>query len=299
VKVWSMAEQEVSYSLDVPEQVQHLKWNMTGTLLAATCKDKKLRIIDPRLNKIVSEVKPHEGSKSMKVEWLGGAAAPSDENFKLATTGFTSQAQRQLAIWDIRMFGQDGCEELAMMDLDNGTGCLYPFFDAGTQLLFLAGKGDANVRYFEVEQKEPYCHYVDMYSTTAPQKGFEFMAKRCCDSSKHEVARALKLESSSMSIVSFKVPRKSKEFQEDLFPDCPAGVPAMTTEEWTGGAEGRYPVLRSMAPGAEVAVASAAPAMAVVSVKDLKKNLAEAEAKIAALEKENELLKKELAELKK
>merc|ERR1711957_178342 len=95
----------------------------------------------------------------------------------------------------------------------------------------------------------------------------------------HEVARYLKLESNSILPVSFKVPRKSEAFQEDLFPDCPAGVPAMSPDDWVSSTDSKLPVLRSMRPGAETS-GGAAKAVAVVSVKDLKKQLSEAQDKI-------------------
>merc|ERR1719469_1298001 len=137
-------------------------------------------------------------------------------------------------------------------------------------------------------------HYISVYSSVTPQKGIDFLPKRSMDVSKHEVMRCMKMETNFIGFVSFKVPRKSKEFQEDIFLDCLAGVPAMSGEDWCGGTEPKQPVLRSMKPGAEAVDAAkkaAGAAMGMVSVKDLKKQISEADAKIQALEKENELLK--------
>ena len=39
----------------------------TGSLLATTCKDKKLRIIDPRLGEVLREGDSHQGNKASKV----------------------------------------------------------------------------------------------------------------------------------------------------------------------------------------------------------------------------------------
>ena len=39
LQVWNLTEQEASFSIPVPEQVMHIKWNYTGSLLAVTCKD--------------------------------------------------------------------------------------------------------------------------------------------------------------------------------------------------------------------------------------------------------------------
>lgn len=210
-----------------------------------------------------------------------------------------------MLIWDIRKFGDDEdeiAEPLNEFGLDPGTGALFPWFDAGTQMLYCAGKGDGTIRYWEVVPDDPFMHYVSMYGAITPQKGIDMMPKKCVDVTKHEVMRALKMENTFIGYVSFKVPRKSKDFQEDIFPDCYAGVPAMSGEDWCGGSEPKMPVQRSMKPGADTVAAAQAAAAAssgMVSVKDLKKQLAEAEAKIQALEKENEMLKAELADLKK
>lgn len=303
MRVWNLAEQEEAYQIPLPDQVMCMKWNYTGSLLATTCKDKKMRLMDPRSKSIVHDIKIHEGAKASKVEWLGGPSM-MDECNKLVTTGFSQQAERQIGIWDLRKFPTSPdaeAEALDMILLDQGTGALYPFFDPGTQMLYLAGKGDANVRYFEAVPEEPYLHFISDFRTTTPQKGFDFFPKRCVDTTHHEVMRGLKLESNAVIPISFRVPRKSEAFQEDIFPDCPAGVPAMAAEEWVSTTEARAPILRSMQPGAavstSVAKTAAAPA-GVVSVKDLKKKLSDAEARIQALEQENELLKAELAQLK-
>jgi len=303
-KLWNIAEQEEVSSVSLADQVLQLKWNYTGTLLAATCKDKKMRLIDPRAKAVVGETKIHEGAKASKLEWLGSTTA-IDECSKIITTGFSSQAERQLAVWDVRKFGSkdEDAAPLNLFVIDQGTGALYPHFDVDTQLLYLAGKGDANIRYFEVTDKDPYVHYLDAFNSTTPLKGFCFFPKRCVDTKKHEIMKGLKLESNSVVPISFKVPRKSDQFQEDLFPDCVAGAPAMTPDEWLASAEARSPIRRSMVPGeADAALEKLqqgrSSVSGVVSVKELKQKLADAEARIQALEKENEVLKAELATLK-
>eukprot|EP00416_Gambierdiscus_australes_P039944 CAMPEP_0171104652 /NCGR_PEP_ID=MMETSP0766_2-20121228/61073_1 /TAXON_ID=439317 /ORGANISM="Gambierdiscus australes, Strain CAWD 149" /LENGTH=456 /DNA_ID=CAMNT_0011565315 /DNA_START=73 /DNA_END=1443 /DNA_ORIENTATION=+ len=302
-RIWNLEDQDEAFCCAVPDQVMSFKWNYNGSLLAATCKDKKMRIIDPRTSTIVHDVKIHEGVKASKVEWLGSASSTEECN-KLVTTGFGSQAERQIGMWDMRKFpsAPDAeAEALDIIQLDQGTGALYPFFDPGTQMLYIAGKGDANVRYFEVVPTEPYLHFISDFRTASPQKGFDFVPKRCVDTSNHEIMRGLKLETSAVIPISFRVPRKSESFQEDLFPDCPAGVPAMVAEEWISSTQSMNPILRSMQPGAEAETATTSAAAAtnhgVVSVKDLKKQLADAMARITVLEQENAALKAELTKL--
>jgi len=296
-RIWNLDEQEEAFRIELPDQVYHMKWNYAGSLLAVTCKDKNMRIIDPRANKFAYEWKIHDGAKASKCEWLGGVGAP-DENFKIVTTGFSQQAERQVGLWDIRKMGEGATDPLNLLVLDQGTGALYPYFDHSCQMLYIAGRGDANMRYFEACPEEPYLHFIDHFRSTVPQKGFDFLPKRCVDVGSHEIMRGLKLEANAVQPVSFKVPRKSEAFQEDLFPDCPSGMPSMGADEWVTGAEARMPGLRSMRPGAETAQATsgskAGGGPAVVSVKELKKQLGEANERIASLEKENALLKEQL-----
>eukprot|EP00928_Gymnodinium_smaydae_P079885 TRINITY_DN63716_c0_g1_i1.p1 TRINITY_DN63716_c0_g1~~TRINITY_DN63716_c0_g1_i1.p1 ORF type:complete len:481 (+),score=88.04 TRINITY_DN63716_c0_g1_i1:62-1444(+) len=301
VKTWSLEEQGESFSLTLPDHVMHLKWNNIGSLLAATCKDKKLRLIDPRASKIVGETKIHDGVKACKVEWLGGMSITEDSH-RVVTTGFSAQAEREMGVWDVRKLSDKPDAEpepLTHFVVDSGTGALFPFYDPGCRMLYVAGKGDGNVRFFEYISEDPYLHYISDYRSTTPQKGFDIVPKRCVNVGVHEVMRGLKLEASAVIPISFKVPRKSEAFQEDLFPDCFAGVPAMTADKWAEGAECKLAPTKSMKPGEDAGPAVAArTSISVVSVKDLKKQLAEAEAKIQALEAENAKLKAENAQLK-
>lgn len=297
-KVWNIADQAEAFSIDIPDQAWCLKWNYNGSLLAQTYKDKMLRVIDPRASTFAAETKAHEGSKATKLEWVG-SPSDADECHKIITTGFSSQAERQIAIWDLRKFSSsEPAEPLNLLVLDTGTGALFPFYDPGTGMAYFCGKGDANVRYFEMVKEDPYIHFISNFESRNPQKGFDFMPKRSVDTTKHEVMKYLKLEANAIVPVSFKVPRKSEAFQEDLFPDCPSQEPAMSPDDWVGGSECKNPKMQSMEPGAAGAASpkkAAGGGIAIVSVKDLKKQLADAQERIKELEAENASLKEQLA----
>ena len=66
---------------------------------------------------------------------------------------------------------------------------LYPHFDQDTKLMFLSGKGDGNVRYFEIQNDT--MHYISDYRSTAPVKGLDFLPKHAMNVGKHEVMRAV------------------------------------------------------------------------------------------------------------
>src|SRR5436305_15217985 len=64
IKLWDIEKgiekQELNGFLDF---VQSMSWNWNGSLLATTCRDKKLRIFDVRSNKVVQEASSHQGVK--------------------------------------------------------------------------------------------------------------------------------------------------------------------------------------------------------------------------------------------
>jgi len=290
VKIWNLEDQGQSYSIDMPDQAWSLKWNYTGSLLATTAKDKKLHVIDPRQQKFAAQVKVHDGSKASKVEWMG-SPSDTDQNNRIITTGFSSQAERQIGIWDLRKL--ESGEPLNLLVLDQGTGALYPFYDPGTGMAYFVAKGDSTVRYFEMVNEEPHIHFISNYTDKQPLKAFDFLPKRGADVSTHSVMKGLKLEANCVLPINFKVPRKSEAFQEDLFPNCPSQEAPLTADKWLEGAECNGPKLQSMEPGKASAVKKSA-GPAILSVKELKEQLKEAHEKIKALETENASLKEKL-----
>lgn len=54
--IWNVGTGEVLLSLDDmhPDVIHSVCWNNNGSLLATTCKDKTLRIIDPRKGQVVA-----------------------------------------------------------------------------------------------------------------------------------------------------------------------------------------------------------------------------------------------------
>lgn len=111
------------------EIIQSLTWNHDGSLLATTCKDKKIRVFDVRANKVVFEGPGHQGIKGSRVIWLGNLN-------KLATTGFSKTSDRQVFLWDSANLSQP----LKQEHIDTASGTLMPHFDQDSNLLFLAGK---------------------------------------------------------------------------------------------------------------------------------------------------------------
>ena len=156
-----------------------------------------------------------------------------------------------------------------MVELDTSNGVMFPIYDPDTNLVYLCGKGDSVIRYFEITPEPPFVHYINTFQTPDPQRGVGFMPKRGCDVSTCEISRFYRLEkyfiflflilifwfsprlnnNGFCQVIPFKVPRKSELFQEDLYPDTQADIPAVTAEEWWVQKKNADPVMMSMADG--------------------------------------------------
>ncbi|XP_027718223.1 coronin-6 isoform X1 [Vombatus ursinus] len=237
--IWNVGTGEMLLSLDDmhPDVIHSVCWNANGSLLSTTCKDKTLRVIDPRKGQVVAErARPHEGARPMRAIFTA--------NGKLLSTGFSRMSERQLALWDLNNFE----EPMALQEMDTSNGVLLPFYDPDSSIVYLCGKGDSSIRYFEITDEPPFVHYLNTFSSKEPQRGMGFMPKRGLDVSKCEIARFYKLHERKCEPVIMTVPRKSDLFQDDLYPDTPGPEPALEADEWLAGQDAD-PVLISLRDG--------------------------------------------------
>lgn len=215
------------------DTIHSMSFNRDGSLLATTSKDKKLRIIDPRSGNIVNEGLCHHGTKASKVVFLG-------DSRRLFTVGFSRYSDRQWAVWS-----QDNLSKpLTIENIDSSSGILFPYYDHDTRMVYVAGKGDGNIRYYETTDEHPFCHYLSQFLSGYPQRSLGMMPKRGCDVYKCELARFYKLHATKAICepISMIVPRKSEQFQSDVFPDTAAPMPALTADQWLSG-QNRNPIL--------------------------------------------------------
>lgn len=241
VRLWDLEKASCRVTLDGHgDAVLDQSWSWTGAQLATSSRDKHLRVWDPRSNvPLIAEVKAHEGVKGVRVVWLGRSQ-------RIATTGFSRTSDRQLSIWDARNMSAP----LKTENLDTSSGLLMPHYDADTQLLFLSGRGDGNIRYYEIVDEAPYAHFVAEYKSTEPQRAVTFLPKRAVSVSENEIARAYKVHTTGLvEPVSFRVPRKGEGFQSDIFPETPGPVPALSASAFFDERRTAEPVLISLAAG--------------------------------------------------
>lgn len=239
VIIWNVGTAEELYRMEDqhPDLIYNACWNRNGSLFCTSCKDKSMRIIDPRRETVVAEKeRAHDGARPMRAIFMSDG--------KIFTTGFSRMSERQLALWD-----PDNLDEpMGLQELDSSNGALLPFYDPDTSVVYVCGKGDSSIRYFEVTDESPYIHFLSTFGSKEPQRGMGFMPKRGLDVNKCEIARFYKLLERKCEPITMTVPRKSDLFQDDLYPDTAGPEPAMEAEEWVAGKDAD-PILISLREG--------------------------------------------------
>jgi len=269
VKIFDVDACKNIATLEQSDQPYSFDWNSDSSRIAVMRKDKTIVIIDPRDNK--SEIKA-EGldAKPGRVVW-------ADPARKLIATGVKG-GSRVIATYDPKKFNTP----LAVLDVDQGGSVLTPYYDPDTSVLFLPGKGDATLRYYEIMEKdetEAYCFPLSEFRDSESSKGGCFLPKSACDVSKCEITIFYRLMRDWISPVSFTVPRKSETFQADLFPDTYQG-PAYESKEYISltGKEHKAPHKRSMKQSADLTPTR--------TKADVERDLEAAKNRIKALEAE-------------
>jgi len=286
IKVWDIEKGVALNTLsDACDQlIQDMVWDYTGKEYAFSCKDKAVRLVDARTATVSTKIEnAHEGAKSMKMTYLGN-------HNKLLSVGFTRQSHRQFKIWDPR----NTSTELEKFDIDQAAGVIMPFFDPDTSLLYLAGKGDGNVRFYEFVNEPPYFYPLSDFRSNVSAKGMAFVPKRGLNVMGCETARLLKLTNNSVEPLSFLVPRKADGFQEDLYPDTSSGEPSHTADQWFQGSElppklcSLNPAVKGSSGGASASSGSVEPSRVSFSAAKtpavLMEELAKAQDRIKKLE---------------
>jgi coronin-1B/1C/6 len=224
IKVWSVERGEVVFNYgSINDNILGLQWSPNGSKLGFTSRDKFARGLDPRSSSKIFEFLAHDGLKPSKLTWI--------DEYTLATCGFSKEGDRQLGVWDLR----SNSSSLKHVNVDKSSGVLYPTFDPDTSILYLTGKGDGNVRYYEITGDSNYLYYLESFKSNTPCKGISFIPKHSVDISISEIMRAVKLTNNTVDLISFRVPRRSEAFQEDIYPNCIGNIPAMSGEEWLAG----------------------------------------------------------------
>jgi hypothetical protein len=78
--------------------------------------------------------------KMSRIIWL-------EEGHHFVTTGFDKTNSQQIFLWDRRTLSSGPYSQTS---LGTTSGILVPFFDVDTRMLYLVGKGDSSVQFYEV-----------------------------------------------------------------------------------------------------------------------------------------------------
>nr|XP_021147479.1 coronin-7 [Columba livia] len=227
ITIWDVGQQQPLTALDMHgDQLQSLAWKGDGRLLGTSCKDKKLRIFDPRASPAASQsVLGHENNKDSRLLWMGSSDC-------LISIGFSQMRQREVKLWDTRRFSG----AMLTMALDTSPGAAIPLYDADTGLLVLAEKGENLLYCLEVAHAQPALTQVTQCWTEGSTRGLGAVPRLALDVMACEVLRVLQLTDTALVPISYVVPRKSiQEFHEDLFPDCTGTLPATSAQAWWAG----------------------------------------------------------------
>ncbi|XP_045608217.1 coronin-7 isoform X3 [Procambarus clarkii] len=226
VKLWDIKHEKEIFSFSGHEdQVQNTSWHGNGSLFVTTSKDRTIRVIDPRADKVAYEAESHKSPKDSRVEWLG-------QTDRVLSTGWDGSRIREVRIRDLRNFSKP----YKIQGFDSSTGILMPLFDSDTNMLFLAGKADVSIMYWEVTEKDPFLTEGLKHNGSVQTKGACLVPKRGLDVMTGEVNRLLQLTSNAIIPITYQVPRKTyREFHADIFPETPGYEPSTTISQWLGG----------------------------------------------------------------
>ena len=208
VQIYDIEQSTASQTITIHKKlIQDLKWTYDGSQLATTSKDKCIRIFDPRAGNEPSTVIKNamKGLKTFKLCFM-------HNHDQFAVAGFNRTAGRVLKTFDARTN-----QVLNESRIDGGAGYIMPFYDEGTNLLYLAGKGDSNIRIYERTTGSPYEYQCSNPRVTSATKGMCMYPKRGLNILAVETTRFYKLVSTGVEPISFTIPRRVRLLAPPFF----------------------------------------------------------------------------------
>jgi len=229
VKIWDVETGKyVLQSKDhATNLIQSIDWNYDGSLIVTNSKDKNVKILDPRAQNVVGTCESHVGVKGGRALWLG-------KHNLILSVGFGSGASREYKVYDPRNFSSAICAQ----NLDSAAGIIMPFYDEDSDILFFAGKGDGNIRFYEIlpnEEPKSIVQHLSQFSSNNPTNAACSIGRRSCDVNQTEIIRIYKISKGTIVPLKFQVPRKSELFAEDIYPPARGDEPNITKEKWFAG----------------------------------------------------------------
>ena len=198
LKLWDTVSGVEKISTCHPDVIYSFCFNYDGSLMATTCKDRTIRLFDTRSGSLRREkAELFESLKSSQLIWLG-------QSEYLVSTGFSRSSERQ-----VKLVSSKDMSVVETLVLDTSPGILQPFYDSDIDILYISGRGDSHIHYYELANNK--LHFLSSYKSTIPQRSIVFLPKVALDIAETEIARAYKLSCANcVEPISFRVPRKVK-----------------------------------------------------------------------------------------
>ena len=149
-----------------------MEWSYQGDLLLTSCKDRMIRVFDPRTfaNYSIAEIMGFDSFFTSRVVWLDGSQEADSIYFLCA--GFSKDANRRLAMYDRRNLS----EPLDVKIVDQAPiGAPMMFWDDIKSTLCLAGKSDTSIKFFSVAPDRRIA-FTNAYKSDVPQIGMSWGA---------------------------------------------------------------------------------------------------------------------------
>jgi len=275
MKLWDITTGEELRGFDDerhPKAITDMHWNSDGTYIATASKDKKCRVYDPRSEDIVAEWKAFDSVRPTKLTWIN--------NNTLLTTGFGGASRRECRVFDIRKTEK----YVGRTRIDSGSTPLYSVYDPGTNVVLMTAKGSTTVKVFEYLPSSSEVVFCAGAPFKEQCRGFGMLPKRALDVEGVEVMRMMWIGADKVQPLSFKIPRKTRGYIPEFFPDDLIGTPSMTAKEYMSGMN--TPAAKgSLDPKKRVDLV-ASTFVAAKTRKELEAELAAMLATVAGLEKE-------------
>ncbi|XP_033105990.1 coronin-7-like [Anneissia japonica] len=241
IRIWNLeTRQEVMILKGHTDQIYAACWSSDGTRVATLCKDKKLRIYDPRQSNMpIKEVDGVNTGRCGRVVWVC-------QDQCILVSGFNRNSSRQISLYSVSNLSKT----LSELVLHATPAILIPYYDEDTNVVFLYGKvgnhflnfmfkkkihlkpflywikvdhnegyivpmftlkfGDVSIYILEVSPEEPYIFECSPFKLNSNYQAVSFLPKVSCVVKDVEFARAVVLTKMNIEPISIIVPRVKK-----------------------------------------------------------------------------------------
>lgn len=239
-------------STTLRDQPTSASFNSLGDRLALALKDRTLSFFDTRTQTCsfasqTSDAISKYLGRNLRVLWCGRQGRTAADDPLVTVSSNPSTGLRQICLWDVRTLGASSTP-VTCQTIDNASGQLFPMFDEGLNVVYVAGKGDTIIRAYELtslnapESGSESARFAmdkcsDFQTSREPIAGVCLLPKRVVDVGQVEVSRLLKLTADAVQPVSYHVPRAEhlkSFFHDDIYPDIRTKslISTWSAEDW-------------------------------------------------------------------